>query len=292
MGRIAHLTQAAGEAQLLDRAPVEEVAMVVDESSLAYLRVGDRLGTWLLLAQLPALHRMGAPVGHYLASDLPHIADRKVFLFMTNFAPSEADRRAIDALKRDGNVLVFLWAPGIYRDGRIDEEAMRDLTGIRLRMSTEPTDLRVTLSGGHAITDGLEGQAYGVEHRTFPVVFADDPDATVVGTLPAGLAGLVVKEADGWTAIHSAAPMLPASLLRRIALHAGVHLYIETEDVVWASQDLVAVSVREPGTRSVRLPRRATVRDLYTGEQVGRDTDAFEADFADRATRVFALEGL
>lgn len=291
MARIAHLTQAAGQAQSLDRAPVDEVAMVVDESSLAYLRVGDRLGTWLLLAQLPALHRIGAPVGHYLASDLPRIADRKVFLFMTGFAPSEADRREIDALKRDGNVLVFLWAPGIYRDGRLDEDGMRDLTGIRLRMSEEPTELRVTLSGGHAITDGLQGQTYGVGQQTFPVVFADDPQATVVGTLPDGRPGLVVKEQGDWTAIHSAAPMLPAGILRRISTHAGVHEYIETEDVVWASRDLVAVSVREAGTRLVRLPRRANVRDLYTGEELAREAEAFEADFGDRATRIFALEG-
>jgi hypothetical protein len=32
------------------------------------------------------------------------------------------------------------------------------------------------------------------------------------------------------------------------------------------------------------------VRDLYTGEVVGRGVRAFEAAFAERATRVFVVE--
>lgn len=290
MRRIGQLARNATETVALDRTPVDEVAMVVDETSLTYLRVGDPLGKSLLLGQLPALHRLGAPVGHYLSKDLPKIANRKVFLIMTSFAPNESDRRAIEALKRDGHVLVFCWASGLYRNGQLDPSAMTDLTGIRLNVSREPSDLRVTLHGKHGLTAGLEGVAYGEGPKTQPVVYADDPQATVLGTLPDGKPGLVVKEHQGWTAIHSAAPLLPSSLLRRIAQHGGVHLYVDTEDVVWATRDLVAVSVKQPGARTIRLPRKAKVRDLYSGETIGVGIDRFQADFADRATRVFGLE--
>ena len=66
---------------------------------------------------------------------------------------------------------------------------MEDLTGIRLRMTTAPTELRVALKPGHAVTDGLDGVACGVPHKTFPVCYADDPAATVLGTLPDGRPG-------------------------------------------------------------------------------------------------------
>ena len=289
MRRIGQLTASASEALDIQRSPADEVAMVVDEKSLCYLRPSDPLGAWLLVQQLPALQRIGSPVGHYLASDLPRIADRKVFLFMTSFAPTAADRAAIQALKKDNHVLVFFYAPGLYRDGKLDEAAMQELTGIRLRMTTTPTELRLSLRPGHPVTQGLGGVTYGVPHKTFPVCFAEDPAATVLGTLPDGRAGLVIKPHQGWAAVFSAVPMLPASLFRRIARLGNVHEYVRTEDVVWASRDMLAICVREQGLRKIALPRRATVRDFYTGQELARSTEAFEVKFDARATRVFRL---
>ncbi len=209
---------------------------------------------------------------------------------MTSFAPTDADRKAIDALKRDGHILVFMYAPGLYRDGKIDEQGMSDLTGIRLHASMGPAAFQVKLRGGNPITEGLDGVTYGVDHRAFPVVYADDPAAVVLGTLADGHAGLVAKKYPNWTAIHSSAPMLPTPLLRNIARAAGVHLYIDTPDVVWASKRLLAVCVNNGGPRTIHLPRAANVRDLYGGTALGDGVESFEADFAPKATRLFALE--
>ncbi|MFA6547284.1 MAG: hypothetical protein WCS99_22895, partial [Limisphaerales bacterium] len=290
MGRIGELAGKAREALALDRAPVDETAFVVDEKSLCYLRVADPLGSWLLLRQLPALHRIGAPVGHYLTTDLARIGDRKLFIFPTSFAPTAADRKAIDTLKRDHHVLLFLWAPGVYRDGKLDETGMAELTGIKLRLSREPAALRVTLKPGHPLTAGLDGVVYGGDRQTSPVCYADDPDAKVVGTLPDGRPGFVIKEHGDWTAVYSSAPLLPAELLRGMAKLAGVHIYVDGGDVVWASRQLLAVSVKEAGVRNIRLPRKASVRDLYRGTKIGDDIESFSVSFEDRATRVFAVE--
>jgi len=291
MTRIGRLAQSATEAQKLDRRSADEIAMVVDERSLCYMRVGDpTLGSRLLLAQLPALARIGAPVGHYLVTDLPRLKDHKVFFIMTSFAPTAQDRAAIEALKRDGHVLVFLYAPDVYRDGQLDETGMADLTGIRLRMSRDEVLFSVKLVGGQRLTEGLEGQSYGAELRNSPFCYADDAAATILGTLPDGKPGLVVKAEKGWTSVFSSVPMLPTRLMRNIAQYGGVHTFIDTEDVVWASKNLIAVCVKDAGKRTVRLPEKADVRDLYTGEAVGTGVNAFEADFSDRATRVFAVE--
>jgi hypothetical protein len=286
--RLSQLTANASAALRLDRSPMDQVAMVIDERSLCYLRRDDPLGGQLLVQQLPALARIGAPVGHYLVSDLPRIADRKVFLMMNSFAPTAADRAAIDALKRNGHVLVFFYAPGLYRDGKLCEEAMTDFTGIKLRMTTARTELRVKLKPGHALTNGLERVAYGVGPAS-PTCYADDPAATVLGTLPDGRAGLVIKPQSGWTAVYSAAPLLPAALLRRIAGLGGVHQYIESEDVVWASREMLAVSVFQPGKRRITLPRPARVWDLYSGRLIAESADSFEVSFAPRATRLFTI---
>ena len=291
MRRIGHLTANAREALDIDRTPADEVAMVVDEKSLCYLRPGDPLGAWLLVQQLPALSRIGTPVEHYLVSDLPWIADRKVFLFVTSFAPTAADRAAMETLKRDNHVLVFFCAPGLYRDGKLDEAAMTEFTGIRLRMRPVSTELRLTLNPNHPMTRGIASNTCGVPHKSSPICYAEDPAATVLGTLPDGKAGLVVKAQAGWTAVYSAVPMLPASLLRRIARLGGVHSYVQTEDVVWASRNLLAVCVHQPGTRKISFPRPTMVRDLFADQEIAKHATSFEADFGPRATRVFVLGG-
>jgi hypothetical protein len=289
MGRIAHLASCAGQAIEWDRSPVDQVAFVVDEQSLSYLRVADRFGSWLLLGQLPALHRLGAPVGHYLVGDLPRLGDHRLLIFPTSVAPTRADRQAIDQAKGQGRVLVFLWAAGAYRDGKLDGSAMADLTGIRLRAATEPAPLATALKAGNPLTEGIEGLRYGPGDTIETWFYPDDPQAQVLGTLPDGRPGLVVRQYPDWTAVYSASPLLPAALLRRLAQRAGVHLYTGTEDVVWASKDLLAVSVKDPGPRTVHLPREAAVTDVYTGKPVAESARSFQAEFADRQTRLFRL---
>ena len=290
MGRIGELVKAADTAQSLDRSAVDEVALVVDEKSLCYLGVGNPLGNGLLVGQLPALQRIGAPVGHYLVNDLPRLQRQKVFLFMTSFAPTAEDRRAVDALKRDGHVLVFFFAPGLYRDGQIDESAMREFTSINLKRIQEPMFLRINFKSNHGLTDKLPEAGYGVDGLAMPICYADDPEATVLGILPDGRAGLVSKQHSEWTAIYSAAPMMPTTLLRRIAELGRVHFYTSTGDVVWATQNLLGVSVHHGGPRQITLPFPTTVTDLYTGASLGEKVRSFGMDFGEYATKVFSLK--
>jgi hypothetical protein len=123
-----------------------------------------------------------------------------------------------------------------------------------------------------------------------PVAYAEDPEATVIGTLPDRRAGLVLKSQAQWTAIYSAAPLTPTPLLRRIAELGNVHRYTPSGDVAWATKDLVSVCVHRAGRRTLTLPRPATVTDLYSGVRLGENVRSFQAEFADRATRVFVLQ--
>ncbi len=290
MAEIGRLTRDATDALKLNRAPVDEVAMVVDENSLCYLRVGDPLGRWLLLDQLPDLLRIGAPVGEYLVEDLPRLNDHKLLLFMTSFAPTDAERQTIEKMKGAGRVLVFLYAPGIYRNGRLDPAAMSELTGIQLKISEKPALLQLTLSGNHPLTENLNAKTIGVNDRTFPWCYADDPQAATLGTMSDGRAGLVMKHFGGWTSIFSSAPMLPRQLLRNMAKLAGVHFYLDTPDVVWASQQMLAVCVDQAGPRRINLRKPATVRDLYRDEIIGRDVKGYAVNFEALSTRLFGLE--
>ncbi|MDX9980148.1 MAG: beta-galactosidase [Lentisphaeria bacterium] len=281
MARIAGYAANGPAVLAADRSPVDQIALVVDEKSLCHLRVGDRLGRHLLVGHLPQLQRCGAPVGHYLTSDLPALTRHRLLVLPVSFAPDERQRENLEKLKGDGRVLVFLYAPGVYQGDTLDAAAAEAFCGIRLKQLPGSQKLRVTLASG---------DSYGADEEVAPVFVADDPAAEVLGTLPDGSPGLVVKRFPTWTAVFSAAPLPPATLLRQFADRAGVHGYTPPGDVVWASRDLLAVGVNEAGPRQIQLPRRVhEVVDLYTGETVARDTAEFTTEFPARATHLFLL---
>jgi hypothetical protein len=266
-----------------DRSPADQVAVMVDDRSLHLMQVANRLSRPLLLQQLPELGRLGAPVGFYALGDLERLAPRKMYVFLNAFAPSDAERRAIERLKSQGRMLVWLYAPGVYREGRLDPSGMESLCGVRIAMDSHPAKLEVKIDSG----------AYGADFDVAPVFFADDNRATVLGRLADGRAGLVRRDFDAWTTVYSSAPKLPAALLRQLAAQAGVHCYLrkpEPNDVIYASRSLVALCVSEPGPRCVVLPRACDVFDLFDGSKaIATAAREFTVTLARNQTKLFRL---
>ena len=276
---------------------VDEVAFVVDDKSSVYMAVGHPLGADLVTGTFPALHRIGTPVSHYLLNDLPALARHRMVILSNCFAPSEEERDALEELKSGKRIILFNYAAGLYRNGKLDLRAMEAFTGIGMERVNEPVSLRVTLDDDGAVPAHLRGVTYGGRRRgremvlrnVSPVFIPDDPEAKVVGRLPDGQPGLVVKEFGDWTAVYSVAPINSRDVLRWLAEKAGAHFYIDTPDLLWANREMVAVCVDEPGERTIRLPGTCSVRDLYEDKDVANAADAFTASFEAKATKVFLL---
>ncbi len=292
MNDIAGMRAIADQSVAWDRSPVHQVALVVDPRSLAWLRTANFLSRPLLMDQLPQLGRMGAPFGSYLLDDLERIPPHRMYVFASCFAPTKAQRAAIErVVKKDGRVAVWLYAPGIYRNGRLDEAGMQALTGIHLRLAREETPLIVKVAGDDPLLAGLGEARYGTDRPVGPVVHADDPEVKVLGRLPDGTrAGLVVRRFPGWTSVFSAAPVLPAGLLRNLARSAGVHLYTEGDEVVYANRGILAVNVNAGGPRTLHLPRPARVTELFTGKVLGDKVQQFTADIPAKGTALYHVE--
>jgi len=266
-----------------DRAPADEIAVVVDDRSLHRMQVGNRLSRPLLLDQLPELGRLGAPVGFYALGDIEQLAPRKMYVFLNAFAPSDAERRAIERLKSRGRVLVWLYAPGVYREGRVDLAGMEELTGVHIAMDPRGAKLEVQSDWG----------TYGANFDVAPVFFADDSRATVEGRLAGGRAGLVRRDLGAWTTVYSCAPKLPTRLLRELATLSGVHCYLrkpQPHDVIYANHSVVALCASEPGPRCVVLPRDCDVFDLFEGSKpIATAAHEFTVTFARNQTKLFRL---
>ena len=107
--------------KIADAAPVRravpaEIALLADEKSFTFTTFGARRR--FDLRQNSAFGYLGAPYDVWFLSDLgrPGFPEYKMYVFLNALAPTPEQRRAVDALKRDGKLLVFMHNSG-YIDG-------------------------------------------------------------------------------------------------------------------------------------------------------------------------------
>ncbi len=152
----------------------------------------------------------------------------------------------------------------------------------------------------HPITQGLPQDLFwNTPELVGPVFYLQDPRATELGQVVSSLGrckpGFGVKEFSGgdgtdssWRSIYLSTPNMPPAVLRGIARYAGVHLYNEDGDVLYATPDLLGVHTVAGGPRTFKLPRRVeVVYDLYQNCIVAENTDAFQVQLPPASTALY-----
>jgi hypothetical protein len=305
---MARARQIAELGEGLRRSPVSEpvpaLAVVMDDQTPLYLSLGDALVRPFLTKQASCeLGRIGAPYHTYLVDDLedPRMPEYPCYLFLNTFHLTGRQRRTIASrVRRDGKVAVWIYAPGFVQEDRLSVAAASELTGMQLGMAEVESDLHVHLVDfQHPITQGLpRGTRFGTDVPVGPVFYADDPAATTLGLATYHYAvarpGLCCRSLGDWTSVYVAAPMVPAGLLRNIARLAGVHVYSDSEDVLYADGHFLALHTRYAGPRRLCLPRVCDVHDLFASgdgqdDPVASGVHEFTVDLAAGVTKLYLL---
>jgi len=96
---------------------------------------------------------------------------------------------------------------------------------------------------------------------------------------------------DGWTSVYAFEyKTLTPAALRAIMRRAGVHLYVEGEDPVYANQRLLAIHCKDGGEKTVALPHAYNkVVNVLKGETVAENVSAFTYRFETPDTVLFEL---
>ena len=282
LSEIGRMKAIADQSIGMDRTPVSEIAFIVDDASLLYMQVANRISAPLLLLQIPEMGRIGAPFSYYSLDDIETMPEHKMYVFANCFAPTKKQKEAIDRIvKGKGHVALWIYAPGLISDDKIDADAMRELTGIDIDYKIEESQLKVA----------TDKATYGTDMKVGPVFYANDKSAKVMGKLIShDLPGLVIKKFDNWTSVYSAAPAVPSVILRDIARLAGVHLYVESNDVVYANRSLLSLTVNDGGKRTIKLPYPVDVYDLFDDKPVGTNISEFTVDMQPKSTRLWRIK--
>ena len=112
-----------------------------------------------------------------------------------------------------------------------------------------------------------------------------------ISGVPYATPGLTRREMPGYTSyyLHEYAELTPA-MLRSIAAEAGVHLYTEGEQPVYAEGDLLAVHSKEGGDTAITVdPAYREAEELYTGTRVRITGGRFTYPMKTPDTALFCL---
>lgn len=301
----------------LERKSVSDVAVFYDEHSPAYMPytgtdiTNELLYKAMTYTQRRELYSIGAPHDIYTLDDLEdgYVPEHKVNIMLMTAQVTPGERKAIEEkLQKNGNVIIWIFTSGLSDGETTDIANLEQLTGMNLRIVPTAGSERklmgtVEVSNyNHWLTAGLADVTYGaVEYRTLaPVIAVDDPSAEPIAYHTAqagyenGLAGLAVKEmSEGgreWTSIYSAVPCIPAALLRNILKHCGCHIYNENPtDVLYADNNYIAVHSLFDGERTVTLPQKSTVYDVFNRKVIARNATSFTFNMEKGGTHLFRL---
>lgn len=278
-----------------DRTSAAEVAVVIDAQSALYRSTLNNfdMPTWRNHAW--GIVRMGAPVDVILLSDLleERARDYKLYLFMNTVHFNQDERAQLKSItRRDRKMSVWIYAPG-FADEDLSVDYSTDITGIRLRMTPRQWGAHVYISNfTHPITVDLPTTTtWGTDARLGPLFTVADPACTTLGAVVINQGrcepGFVIRQEPDWTSVYSAAPNLPPNVLRELARYAGVHIYSESEDVLYADRSFIAIHTVRSGRKVIHLPYSADVREVFENLQLGTDCATFTDQVKAGDTRLY-----
>lgn len=271
-----------------------EVVFVVDEEN--YFHTTEQLNIWngpnyhSLAVQQRAFNRSGVPYDLVYLDDLinENLDDYKVYVFLNLYHASERARNFIETrLKRDGKVLVWQYAPGYLSENGQSVETMQALTGMQFAADLKnSTGLGSAFAAPNAATgvllSGVAGQKMGLGVDLYaPRFIVEDEAAQPLGTyLSDGKVSSAVKQLNGYKSIFIGHPSgMTPQFIRNIALENGVQPFIEAGDAAMFHRDnFVVVHGVEGGQKTLRLPFRAKVTEMLTGEVLATNSDTIPLD--------------
>ena len=210
--------------------------------------------------------RAGVPVDYLLAEDLKNRpGDYRLYVFLNMFTYDAETLAAVKRLRERGATILWLYAPGWLKGRSLAD--MEELTGMAFAQMPGLTVPGVTLKA--------DGRYMGMPSEKVAQAFYPVRPDEVLGTYADGHPGLAASKVGSSQTIFSGTWQLDVPFIRWLAVRAGAHVWCETDDPIEANDALFTLHARSPGIKTVHLPRKATVVDVFGKRIVARDADTF-----------------
>jgi len=294
----------------------DAICVLFDEESQGWTKPTTHLDELLFWQQRNSgLSYAGVPVRYHLLSDLEHddFPAYKTYILPNACHITPQKEVWLSKIRRDGNVLVWIYGAGYVGETSLSVDGMTQVTGMQIQEHNVVWEHRVGITNfDHPITRNLPANlTWGAPRHYAPIFRVEDPEAIILGrsfgNAMTRSAGLAIREfgqgARGahkpdvrlgpgdYASIYCEAPNLPAELIREIARYGGAHIYLETNDFLLSGRDIVMVHSAKPGPRVLKLTKTATVTEIFSGHAYGKDVDEIPFEIDPRGgTQVFRLQ--
>lgn len=267
------------------------IAVITDEKSTYYTACASDIHAETVGRQYKELSLTGAGFDTYLLDDIEKMPKYKCYLFLNTFRISKEQREYINSkLKKDNRTLIFVYAPGYSDEQKISVDGISDITGLIIKAFDKTVALKVNVNNlKNKVSKYLKvNSSYGTDIACNPIFYPEDgvPVGVISGT---DKNGLVIKENKDWTLVYSAAPVLPAALLRGIIENSGVRISNSFDgDVTYAGDKMIAVHTLGGGKRTINFPKGCMeVKELFTDKTYPLQDGLMKIELTPRSTFLF-----
>jgi len=292
---------------------VPGIAMILDDSSVLETNgSGNFLNEANMWEQKIGLARCGVPYRTYLLEDLEldNFPAHRVFCFPNLFKVNDKRLKLLrEKVFRDGNVVVWGPGSGISDGAKIGVDSARELTGFDFDMLPANAPRRVLISNfEHPVTRNLDADTViGGPLSYGPILYPNDGLELGLAWAKGGMnhIGMSLKEfgkgaaktvtdvskrsAGDYASIFMTAVPLPANLWRNIARFAGAHVYCESNDVLMANGNVVAIHSLKSERKCIQLPGQYKVVDLIENKVLSNNASEITFNLKAPDTRVFHI---
>jgi len=260
------------------------------------------------------LSMVGVPGDQYFHNDMANSAmpDYKLYVFFNVYTLTDKEQQVIhQKLCKNNAVALWLYAPGyinLERTPKISLSYMENLIGMKMNcyMDYIPSKFRLSQEDHSIISDLDHGRIWGCCDRLmqdsihprynnsisylYPAFYVDDKKAIVLGKYLQGQkTALAIKEVNGFTSIFCGTRYLNSDLLRKIAEFAGCHLYIKSDDVLYASDNYVTIHAYKTGEKKIYFPILCSPKEIYENRIYGQNVKEIHFDMLRGETKTFEL---
>ena len=288
------------ESAKYDRTSAAEILVIADERSAMYTTYRSALQAQNLYDPPYRLIKCGAPYDAVYLNDvaLLDMARYKLVIVLNAYCLDDAQRQLLaQQVMRPGKTVFWVYGPGLFSPEASTPDGPSQITGIAL--SVDPVGAlvspRIVLKPQTgAFTDRLTAtgiSAMGPELPAAGAAWATDPDAQVLGTdFATGRATLVRKKVGASTSVYAVTASLPADFYRELARDAGVHVYNDLNDTLYASNGYLSLNADGAGDRHLRFPAPVSVYDPFTDRLLAEQVTTYDLPLRDKETRILRLE--
>ena len=186
-------------------------------------------------------------------------------VFLNAFTLSDTERTAIKKrLDSDKSASIWIYAPGLVTENQWSESAMKELTGMTLKVKDAKLPMALNIDNLGSIGNAKIAES--------PRIYVDDKSSEAMGMYSDKTIGMAKKGNVIFSGVPVNKPEVWAALLKK----SGAHAYTKPGIFVHAVNPFILVHVANGGSYPINLPAKARkVISIYDNNQtVAQNTDS------------------